>query len=204
MKYLYLFLIFFSFSSDLLSQSAEVAPFGGRIIEKGYDIVFKRSDGSEISCFYEDKNNWYLSKPASHPNKLQVPGFVNISFPIKLIYVNSKREQFTTLDKRNWTKLDIRNYFKFFGDELPVILNITRIPDNPVEFMFFIEFTLSKATIVKFQIFSLEGHPLKYIYKQYERGYNKIEVNVEELISGCYIYNIKGNDNNLSGLFFKY
>jgi hypothetical protein len=194
MKTLSIFILGLFLAITIKTEAKEKASFGGKLIKENKVIVFEKSDGSEITTI---NNVSYLSKASTPSQKL--PSYVRKERPQPLIYESSSGNEYLSLDGgEHWTKYDSEKFQTTNAETEPnnqQNLSLVYHPENPVTDNFLIKFSLKSSSNIEFKIINIQGIVVKSLTKLMNSGINIIEMNLSNISSGAYFYEIKaGND----------
>lgn len=202
MKTLSIFILGLFIAITIKTDAKEKAPFGGILIKENKVIVFEKSDGSEITTI---NNISYLSKASIHSQKL--PSYVRKERPQSLIYEASDGKEYLSLDGgEHWTKYDSEK-FQTTNTEIEPNnqqnLSLIHHPENPVTDNFLVKFSLNKSSTIEFKIINIQGTVVKSLIKSMNSGINNIEMNLSNISSGAYFYEIKAGNEVMHKKFIK-
>lgn len=182
----------------------ETAPFGGKLINKNQVMIFERSDGSEITQINNYKS--FLTKEAIAENKLEIPSYVSKKPMQPMIYTKEDGKEYMTLDGKNWVRYEESNMNTTdIETEIPQPTNLFLIynPQTPIESNFLVKFNLNSDTHIKFSIVNLQGKVLEEFEQNLPSGINSINLNLNYLSTGTYIYRIQAGDEVISNKIIK-
>lgn len=182
----------------------ETAPLGGVLINKNQVMVFERSDGSEITQVNNYKS--YLTKEGTTKNKLEIPSYVSKTPMQRIIFTKENGKEYLTLDGRNWVRYNSNtmNTSDVETDDIqPKNLFLIHNPQTPIESNFLVKFNLNSASNIKFSIVNMQGMVLEKFEQNLPSGLNSINLNLNYLTTGTYIYRIQAGDEVISKKLIK-
>lgn len=201
MKKIIILLLMLFLTASLYSADNLKAPFKGKLSDKHTKIVYHRSDGSEITKI--DGTKWFLSQESYEPNKLKIPKFVKSKKPIKYVYTNFNGNQFETYDRKHWVKYNPVTPEPQTYNPNTKILEVIKQTQFSENNDFDLEFRLSINSRIKLVITDISGQVMKSYETEMKEGYNKIHLDLDNMIRGSYIFKIVAGTTYYSGIFIK-
>ena len=183
----------------------ETAPFGGVLINNNQVMIFERSDGSEITQINNYKS--FLTKEATSENKLDIPSYVTKTPMQPIIYTKENGKEYLTLDGRNWVRYNESSMNKINEQTeklKPKNLFLIYNPQTPIENNFLVKFNLNSDSHIKFTLVNMQGVVLEQFEQNLPNGLNSINLNLNFLTTGTYIYRIQSGDEIISNKIIKF
>ena len=124
-----------------------------------------------------------------------------------IIYTKENGKEYLTLDGRNWVRYNESSMNKINEQTeklKPKNLFLIYNPQTPIENNFLVKFNLNSDSHIKFTLVNMQGVVLEQFEQNLPNGLNSINLNLNYLTTGTYIYRIQSGDEIISNKIIKF
>lgn len=124
-----------------------------------------------------------------------------------IIYTKENGKEYLTLDGRNWVRYNESSMNKINEQTeklKPKNLFLIYNPQTPIENNFLVKFNLNSDSHIKFTLVNMQGVVLEQFEQNLPNGLNSINLNLNFLTTGTYIYRIQSGDEIISNKIIKF